>query len=65
MTAASNMQMWFGGLSVVNLGVALAVAMAIAVVTLTLSARPRLDHKARAISEICPKVGDDLGQAAV
>lgn len=51
MTAASNMQMWFGGLSVINLGVALAVAMAIAVVTLTLSARPRLDHKARAISQ--------------
>ena len=50
MSIATEMQLWFGGLSFINLGVALVVATVIAVVTLTLSARPRLDHKARAIS---------------
>lgn len=51
MSIATEMQMWFGGVSIVNLGVALAVAMAIAALTVTLLARPRLDHKARAISQ--------------
>ena len=50
MNTALGTQSWFGAVSVINLGVALVVAVVIAIVTLALAARPRLDHKARAIS---------------
>jgi tight adherence protein C len=51
MNTALGTQSWFGAVSVTNLGVALVVAVVIAIVTLALSAHPRLDHKARAITQ--------------